>query len=462
MDPELSNSHLIEVLIIILCLIFSALFSASETAITSYNEFKAKHLLKKLGPRAAPMEYWLRHPTRVLTTILLGATLANIGGSAVATGLFLETFPEGGIVLTTLVMTVLLLFFGEVIPKTLAKVHSESLALPALKFIRFVNRLLYPVVALFTWFAEKAIRMASNGRQSGKAPAITEDELSFLINMGESEGALEREKRLLLDNVFEFGNTIVREVMIPRPDMIVIPHDLNADEAVQVILEKGHSRLPVYEDRIDNIIGTVHVKEILRKIKETKSLGFRVREVMREPVIVPDTKPVHELLMEMRFKKRQMAIVVDEYGSTAGLITFEDLIEEIVGEVRDEYDEQEEDLIKELSTGRYQIDTRLNYEEFLQHFETQLGDAIDGRGDDVDGDPEVDHDAEFDTVGGFLTDALGHIPKIGERVRFRNATFTIKEASRRSVRRVELAFDPKPVAQDAELESERRSGSDAN
>ncbi len=444
MDPD-PSLFFTEIAIIIVCLIFSAAFSASETAITSFNELKAKHLIEKLGRQAKVMEFWLRQPTRVLTTILVGNNLVNILGSAVATDLVTRIFPSGGILIATAVMTVTILLFSEVLPKIFAKVYSESMVLISLRFVRVFSIVLMPAVAFFSKVAETLLSLFRKNGESLK-PMITEEELTFLINMSEAEGALEQEKRKFLSNIFEFGNTIVREIMTPRTDMVCVSAQSTGAAAVQAMLDKGHSRLPVFEERIDNIIGIIHAKDLLRRVKEKSTLEFPVREIVRDPIFVSETKSVDELLIEMRSKKRQMAIVVDEHGGTAGLVTFEDLIEEIVGEVRDEYDEQEEDFVQKVSPNRYLIDARLNFEDFLHDFKDHIhaageeNEAETGNGKDREPDEEAE-EAEYDTVGGLMIDRLGHIPRVGEEIQLGQLRLTVREAGRRRVKKVEVVIE---------------------
>jgi putative hemolysin len=449
LDPD-SGSLIIQISIIVFCLLLSGLFSGSETAITSFNELKAKHLLEKRGRSAKLLRLWLREPTQVLTTILVGNNLVNILGSAMATSLVLKHFPEGGVVLATAVMTVSILFFSEVIPKTLAKANSEYLVLPALRFVWIFRFILYPAMLLFAWLAERTLSFFGKNGQKWATPSVTEDEISFLIDISEAEGALELEKKQLLENVFEFGNTVVREIMIPRTDMVAISEDTTAGEVVQVMLEKGRSRIPIYRENIDNVTGIIHVKDILRRFRDQKNMDFSVKELStREPVFVPETKPVNELLMEFRNKKRQMAIVVDEHGGTSGLATFEDLIEEIVGEVRDEYDEQEEDMVLELESNRYLIDARMNFDDFVDSF----GDYMEIHGDERDEEEFLDT-GDFDTIGGFIAEKLGHIPKTGEEVVIERLKLRVTQVVRRRVRKMELFLTPDPAeGNDKERES---------
>ncbi|HAR43875.1 MAG TPA: hypothetical protein DCS07_14780 [Bdellovibrionales bacterium] len=439
MDPDPGSFASLEFGIILTCLILSAAFSASETAITSFSELKAKHLVERLGVRAKAMRFWLRSPTRVLTTILVGNNLVNIGGSVIATDLILRVFPSGGVLIATATMTISILIFSEIIPKVVARSYSDQLVLPAIHFVRFVHVILYPLIYLLSKFAEFTLRLLRADSDRLK-PSITEEELTFLIGVGEKEGALEKEQHRLLSNVFQFGSTVVREIMIPRTDIVGVPRTAEATIAVQLMLDKGHSRLPVFDQGIDQIVGIIHAKELLRRTKEHGNLNFPVSEVLREPWFVAEGKPVAELLPEMKTRKRQMAIVLDEHGGTAGLITFEDLIEEIVGEIRDEYDEQEEDMLQVMDEpGTFLVDARMNFTDFATEFGTffPVSDPDHEEGQDGSGTqrPEA---PSFDTLGGMIIDHLGHIPKPGEQLRYGELLLTVKVADRYRLRKILL------------------------
>ncbi|OFZ22545.1 MAG: hypothetical protein A2X94_03565 [Bdellovibrionales bacterium GWB1_55_8] len=438
MDPDPGSFPVIESAIIILCLILSAAFSASETAITSFSDLKAKHLVERLGARAQAMKFWLRSPTRVLTTILVGNNLVNIGGSVLATDLILRFFPNGGVLIATATMTVSILVFSEIVPKVVAKSYSDQLVLPAIRFVRFVHAILYPLIYLLWKFAELALRIFGSDGERQK-PSITEEELTFLIGIGEKEGALEKEQHRLLSNVFQFGSTVVREIMIPRTDIVGVPRTAEAKTAVQLMLDKGHSRLPVFDQRIDQIVGIIHAKELLRQTKEHGNLSFPLSEVLREPWFVAESKPVAELLSEMKTRKRQMAIVLDEHGGTAGLITFEDLIEEIVGEIRDEYDEQEEDMLQVMDEpGTFLVDARINFTDFAAEFGAFLPVSETGREEDQEGALQKPEVPTFDTLGGMIIDQLGHIPRPGEQLRYGDLLLTVKVADRYRLRKILL------------------------
>lgn len=410
----------VEVAAIVLCVLLSAMFSGAETAITSYGELKAEHLLKRLGSQGHVLRLWINDPARVLTTILIGNNLVNVLASALATDLALRLFPDAGVVVAAVTMTIVVLIFGEVLPKVYARANSERLILMSLRFVHVLGWMLYPAVSVVARMASGWLRKSGVG---GVKSTITEEELAFLVELGERQGTLEKEKKRLLENIFVFGGKIVREVMTPRMDMVTIPIESSGVEAVQVMLEMGHSRIPVHENRIDNIVGIVHAKDLLKKVHETGALSFAVRAVLRDPFLVPESKPLDELLLEMRKSKNQMAIVLDEFGGTAGLITFEDLIEEIVGDIRDEYDEQEEDPVQAIGKDRFLVYAGMNYADFEKGFGKYLIKATSA-------------DTEYDTVGGMIADRLGRIPVKGETLRIGELELSVVDAGKRRVRKV--------------------------
>jgi CBS domain containing-hemolysin-like protein len=304
---------------------------------------------------------------------------------------------------------------AEVVPKTYTVQRTETAALIAAGPVYVFGRLLMPVAKVLILVAN-ALMLLLPGRGLPKGPFVTEDEIRHMVDVAEEEEEIEEEERELIHSVFEFGDTVVREVMVPRPDMVVIRADATLDEGLGTIIEGGYSRVPIYEGDTDNIIGVLYAKDLLKRIHE-KRKDAKVAALGRAPLFIPEQKKVAELLREMQEQHVHMAIVVDEYGGTAGLVTIEDLIEEIVGEIVDEYD-QEEPLVEPVDENRIRVDAKMPIDEVNELLEVDLP-----------------HD-EWDTVGGLVFGLTGRVPQVGESVRFDSLEFKTERVTGRRVQKV--------------------------
>ena len=320
--------------VILVCLALSAFFSATETALTSLSSLKTKHLRENHGRAGRVLDLWLHSPHRVLAAVLIGNNLVNIFASIYADNLITNAFGNASVEVVTAVMTVVIVLFAEIIPKTLAKTYSTQVALPLMLIFRIFYVLLIP----FTWLLSGISDLFSRAvrkRDAKSTPQITEGELEFLIDVWEEEGVIAEQKHEMLSGVFELGDTVDREVMVHRTDMTALTTNSTIHEAAELFRERGLSRLPVFEGRVDNIIGILHSKDILFYIKkhskDDSSWEAPVSELKRDAMFVPESKPVDQLFQEMRRNRQHMAIVLDEYGGTSGVVTMEDILEEIVG-----------------------------------------------------------------------------------------------------------------------------------
>ncbi|HYP24833.1 MAG TPA: hemolysin family protein, partial [Actinomycetota bacterium] len=325
-------------LIVIAVLLLVAAFTAmAETAISRIGRVKALHLTQeKPGRRSERLLKIVEDPAPYLNVVLFVTLLAHITGTTLAASLAIRELGEGGEPIAAGVMTFLIFVLAEVVPKTFTVQRTETAGLIAARPVYFFGRLLMPVAKVLILVAN-ALMVLLPGRGLPKGPFVTEDEIRHMVDVAEEEEEIEEEERELIHSVFEFGDTVVREVMVPRPDMIVIRADAALDEALGTIIQGGYSRVPIYEGDNDNIIGVLYAKDLLKRIHENKREA-KVAALGRAPLFIPEQKKVAELLREMQEQHVHMAIVVDEYGGTAGLVTIEDLIEEIVGEIVDEYD----------------------------------------------------------------------------------------------------------------------------
>lgn len=414
----LSIDLLIKICILLLLLCLSGFFSGAETGLASLNKIKIKKMQQEEIHGAERLEIFLKKPNRVLSTILIGNNIVNISASALATSIATELFRAKGMAIAIGIMTFLVLLFGEITPKTYAVNNSEKVSLWVARPIEILSVVLYPVVRLLSYITNIIIKILG-GDIKGPSPFVTEEEIMTLMDVGQEEGLIERQEREMIDSIFEFDDIRVEEVMVPRIDIVGIEANSSFMEVLDMIIKFGHSRIPVYEKTIDHIIGVVYAKDLLSFFKK-EALEVSMREIMRSTYFVPETKKVNDLLTNLQAKKIHMAIVVDEYGGTAGLITIEDVIEEIVGDILDEYDIEEEH-IKILDEGLIICDGRTDIEainEVLIH--TKI--------------PEE----EFETISGFIFDLIGRVPYQGEMISYKDLKIKILEMGEQRISKIKI------------------------
>ncbi len=373
-----------------LCLILSAFFSGSETALVSINHAKVRALLEASKKGSKALSQLKENTDHLLITILIGNNIANIAAASLATAIAIEAYGDLGVGIATGVVTILLLIFGEIGPKTYSARHPETVALFTSKFILFLSYILTPVLFCYDLF-----KKAFNIQTDFTHPTVTEEEIKQWIDVGEESGTIEEEEHEMLYRVFRFTDTIAREAMTPRGDVKMINSISSLEEAIDIFNDTGFTRLPVYYEQPDNITGVLNVKDVFSAIYN-KRQGLKIADLAYEPLFVPESKKIDELLNELQKKKTHLAIVVDEYGTYAGVITMEDILEELVGEILDEFDE-EEPQIQIIENGIYLIDagawvSRINEEIMIN----------------------LPLDESYESLGGLLIDRLGHIPKRGE------------------------------------------------
>jgi putative hemolysin len=421
-----ASSYAVELLVLGILLLLSAFFSGSETALFAANRLKLRHLKEEGNGGARVALRLLEQPARLLSTLLIGNNILNTAVAVVATATLVRVLgPERGSIYAFGIATLLLLLLGEITPKTFAAHHAERLSVLAARPVYWVSVLLSPVIRLLSIVTNLFARPLG-GRVRADAPMVTEEEIQILVRMGEEQGVLEQEEREMIHSIFEFGDTVVREVMVPRVDMVAVEADEPVETLLDIIRTHGHSRVPVYEGTVDQIVGLVHVKDLLADRREGRLEG-KARDFARPPYFVPDTKRLDELFKEMRRKKVHMAIAVDEYGGTAGLVTIEDLLEEIVGPIQDEYD-TEEPPIKVLNDRVALVDGAVH----LEDVNTALGLELPA--------------GEVDSVGGFVTSLLGHVPTQGERVEYGDVQFLIERVDGHRIAQVRVTRSQPAVA----------------
>ncbi len=391
----MDSSVPIQAVTILLLVLLSAFFSSAETSMTAANRIRIRSLAEQGNKRAITLEKVISNSGKMLSTILIGNNIVNIAASSLATTFTIKVFGSIYIGVATGVMTLLVLLFGEITPKTIATLKADELALAYARPIYALMTVLTPVIYIVGKLANGilfVLRIDPNAKKN----TITEHELRSMVNVGQENGVIEREEKQMIYNVFDFGDSAAKDVMIPRIDMTFIDVDSSYQELMDIFKEDMHTRFPVYEDNTDNVIGIINIKDLLLYPENQE---FSIRKILREPYFTYEYKRTTDLMIDMRKASVNLAIVLDEYGSTAGLVTLEDLLEEIVGEIRDEYDEDEEEPIREIQPGR-------EYQVLGSAKLTDLNDALGTKLESED----------YDSVGGYIIEQLDCLPREGESV----------------------------------------------
>ena len=382
-------------LVSIIVLVFlSAFFSSSETALVTANRIRMKNLAENGDKRAAKVLKVTSDSGKMLSAILIGNNIVNISASSIATLLATHLFQDAGPGIATGVLTFIVLIFGEVTPKTMATIKADSFALAIAGIIDVLMVVLTPVIFVINKLASGVLWLFRVNPADAET-AMTEEEIRTIVDESQESGEIEDEEREMIHNVFDFGDSLAKEVMVPRIDMAFVQVDATYDELIELFRQDKYTRLPVYEDTTDNVIGIINMKDLL--LIDNKE-NFTIRDILRETYFTYEHKNTSDLLVEMRQNSISLAIVLDEYGVTAGLVTLEDLLEEIVGEIRDEYDTDEVDEI-----------TQLSEREFMVLGATNLDDVSDELGVKFSSE-------DYDTIGGFCLELLDHLPEKNEIV----------------------------------------------
>jgi putative hemolysin len=384
----------------------------------SLSKIRIRHLVEAKVKNAKLVEKLVESPNKLLSTILVGNTACNIALSAIATSFAISLFKgtNNGVAISTIIVTIVVLIFAEIIPKTLAVKYSEQYSLMIPKAVYGIIIILTPLV----WVITKITGIFVGGKVNTNNRLITEEELKTIVDVSQEEGVLEVNEKEMIYNVFKFGDQQIRDVMVPRTDVVSIGSDFKIEDVLNIVREDQYSRLPVYSDNIDNIIGILNVKDLLCLSKEEKE-KFNVSSLMREPYYTYEFKNLSELFTEMKKDKIHMAIVLDEYGGTAGIVTVEDIIEEIVGDIEDEYDETAED-ITVVKEDEYVVDGSTKIEDVNE----MIGTALKSE--------------DFDSIGGFIIGEIGKIPAQGEIVEIDNEDikFVVEELENNRVKKIRI------------------------
>ena len=403
----MDESILPHILLLTVLLVFSAFFSACEAAFFSLTSFQLKELKEEKGRWGLAANDLLEKPRELLITIYIGNELVNIGVSVITTSIFINQFGNFGIGIAIGMGTFLLLVFGEIIPKTLSLQFPQTYAISAAYPLRFFAFLVRPIQSALTLIAEKFILFTGFTFSKDKKTAITNDEFRTMVQVGEGEGVIDSEESELIHNVIKFGETTAAEVMTPKIDMFTLSIDDKLEDIIPRIIENFYSRVPVFDSDGESFAGILFTKD-LNKLKNLPSEKFSLKSVLRPFLSIPQTKKIKELLQEFKKRKRHIAAVLDEYGSICGLVTLEDILEELVGEIDSEMRLEENPLVK-IDDNSFRLLATYPVDEFNTHFQTQISEE------------------EYDTVGGFVFGLFGRIPRSGEAIAHENLKFRVEK-----------------------------------
>ena len=433
MDP----SAAIQLIALIILIILSGFFSAAETALTTISTNKLRAIMEEGGRRsrkAARIIKMKEDSAKLLTSILIGNNIVNLSASALTTVFATHLFGNGWIGLATGILTFIILILGEITPKTLAALYNVRLSMFFATPISILMVVLTPIIWILNTIS-RGIFLILRIDPDKNPNQMTEGELLAVVDVSSEEGVIEPEEQKMITNVVDFGDALSKDVMIPRADMVCVEINTSYDEIMHILEEEGYSRMPVYEESKDKIIGILHIKDMVVYREKYGKEDFSIKKVMRKPVFVYEYQRTAQIFADMKTSSATMCIVLDEYGITAGVITMEDLIEEIVGDIRDEYDTSEDELIKNIEENVYDIDASIKLDD--------LNDAI---GTDFSSD-------DYDSVGGFVIELLDRLPDEGDSVVYKAATIKVSTVNKNRVERVILTVDPDYVETDEETEN---------
>ncbi|OLS01846.1 HlyC/CorC family transporter [Tissierella creatinophila] len=406
----------LELIILFILILLSSFFSASETALVSLSKIRLRQMVDEGVKNANIVSTLVDKPNRLLGAILIGNNIVNIAASSLATSMAIDIWGSKGIGVATVVMTLVVLIFGEVTPKSLAAQNSEKTAIRVSKPIYFITIILSPLIYVITSITNIFIKLMG-GSISKTQPLITEDELKTIVNVSHEEGVLEVGETKMIYNVFEFGDSQAKDVMTPRTNMVALSVDSSYKDLVELFKEETFSRLPIYEEDIDDIIGVLHVKDLIFSIEDREN--FNIRDYLRPAFFTYEFKSTQELFQEMRDNNYPTAIILDEYGGTAGMITTEDLVEEIVGEITDEYDEGNEEIVV-IKEDEYIVDGSMK----IDLLNDLIGTTIESE--------------DFDSIGGFVIGLLGRFPEEEEMVEYDNIKFIIEKIEKNRIEKMRI------------------------
>jgi CBS domain containing-hemolysin-like protein len=419
-----TSSDWLSVVVVFLAIVLTGFLAASEVAITRSNRVRAIRLREDQRRGSVQLTRIVENPAPYLNVVLFLTLLFQIGGTTIATSFAVRHFHAAGELVSTVAMTLLLFVFAEVTPKTFAIIRTDTVALFIAPPVAFLGTLLGPLANALLKLAN--VLMPGKGLREG--PYITEQELRASAEVASSEGEIEEEEKELIHSIFEFGDTIAREVMVPRPDVVACEDVCSLRDIQSLMLEHGYSRIPVFHEELDQIVGVVFAKDVLRALHDG-AIEAPLADIVRPAHFVPESKKAADLLKEMQQEKFHQAMVTDEYGSVTGIVSLEDLLEELVGEIADEYDVEEPEMVA-VDDGVFRVSGKTSIDDVNELLDAELPD--DG----------------WDTVGGLVLDIFGKIPEAGDEQEFQGLRFRAEEVNGRRVSTVMISRVPAPVSDD--------------
>lgn len=413
----MDSAQIMNIISLIILLILSSLFSCSETAFLSVSKIKIRTLAEEGNKKAKLVESLLDNQDRLLSAILVGNNLVNIGASSLTTATIMAIFGDGAqtVAIATGVVTLCILIFGEITPKSLATQNADKLVFALAPFIRFVCIITKPVVFVLNIITGFIIKLLGGNQEHG--PSLTEEELKTIVTVGHEEGVLEKEEKEMIHNVFEFGETEIKEIMTPRIHVESLPDDCTYDELMNVYHDAQYSRYPIHDESFDEIIGVLNMKDLL--FIDIDKEYFDVKKYMRETFVVYEFNQVNDVFASMRKEHATLAIVLDEYGVMSGIVTFEDIVEEIVGEIDDEYDDTSDDIVK-INDHEYLVDGSLNLNEVNDEIDTHF------------------ESEDFESIGGLVLGEFSGVPKIKDKIEFPGVTIIIEKMHKNRIELLRL------------------------
>lgn len=421
----MNNDTWIQIFILLFLLVLSGFFSSAETAMVSVSRMKIRSLAEEGNKRAQLLLNIFKHESKMLSAILIGNNLVNTYMASLAS-MIAYNFGGYAVSIATFIITFLILVFGEITPKTLATKYSEKLSMAYAPIISFLMKILTPVIWFINLFSDVILRMFGI-RSDQKNASITESELYTILDVSHEEGVIEAEEREMIRNVFDFTDAKAREIMVPRVHVTAADVNSGYDDLLELYRKDRFTRLPVYEGSVDNVIGLINMKDL---ILYDKSKPFDIHEYLRKPYFTVENKSISDLMQEMQKDQYNMAIVLDEYGELAGILTLEDIIEEIVGEVQDEFDASENDNIRKIADHTWQVKGYLSLHD--------LNDDLDLNLDSED----------FDSVGGLVIEKLGHLPHLGESIEVEDGVILrVSKLNKNRIEEVQIDIQPRPEEQ---------------
>lgn len=418
----METSDILQLVILVLLLSASAFFSSAETALMTSNKLRIRNLAENGDKRAEKVLEITANTDKMLSAILIGNNIVNLSASALSTTLTLKVFGSSLVGVATGVLTFLILVFGEITPKNVASKNAEDMALKYIGIISVLVIVLTPVIYVVNKVAGIVISLFVKNNDDNNM--VTEDELRAMVEVSHEDGVIEKEEKKMIVNVVDFGDTVAGDIMLPRVDMVMVSVESSYGEILKIFREERYTRIPVYEEIPDNVIGILNVKDFL--LIEDKE-NFSVKEHLREPLYTYEYKKTSSLMVDMRKTGANIVIVLDEYGTTVGLITLEDMLEEIVGEIRDEFDADEDEGITKISETEYLIDGSTNLDDVNDRIGLELSSE------------------EYESIGGIIMEKLGRLPVEGEVITFDNIILTVKKMDHARIEKVGLKLKPSLV-----------------